>query len=48
MRDTKRVTEQILRNLAKYMKIAVFGLQGPNQRPEDALRVIQWGPALYS
>ncbi len=44
MREKKKVTKQILKNLAKGVKIAVLGL---NQGLGDPLRVIQWGPALH-
>ncbi len=43
----QKVTEQILRNLVKGVKIAIFVLGGPNQDPGDPFRVIQWRPALY-
>ncbi len=42
----KKVIQQILRNLAKVVKIVNFlATEGPNRGLVDPVRVIQWGPA---
>ncbi len=48
MREIQKVTERILRNLAKGVKIVhFFAMEGPNRGLGDLLRVIQWGPAHH-
>ncbi len=44
----EKVTEQILKNLAKSVKIVILSpMGGPNRGLGDSLRVIQWRPALH-
>ncbi len=44
----KKVIQQILRNIAKVVKIVIFSpTGGPHQGPGNPLRVIHCGLALY-
>ncbi len=48
MHETNKVTEQILRNVAKGVKIVNFlATEGPNRGMGDPIRVIQLSPALH-